>query len=101
MGLDVVLFDHNNSKIGLFEIPERLHHALFQDTFYWRSYPSLRKISDYYRTNVRLDRVGMQHLITDLGQVKPFINHHDQLDLDTLITALCDDTVSSIHIAGD
>jgi hypothetical protein len=101
MGLDVVLFDRNTRKIGLFEIPEPLHHAIFKDTVYWRSYAYLRKISDYYRTDIRLDYTGIQHLVADLRQVRPFVNYHNQRDLDALITALCDNTVCSVHIAGD
>jgi hypothetical protein len=55
MGLDVVLFDKKNVKVGLIEVPNSLHEAIFKGTLNWSSYLYLRKVKDYYKTNVRLN----------------------------------------------
>jgi hypothetical protein len=52
MGLDIVLYGKNGQKLGISEIEESLHESLFAGNPYWRSYPYLRKLRDYYRTNV-------------------------------------------------
>ena len=101
MGLDIVLFDDRNVKIGLFEIPSSLHKALFSNTSNWGSYKYLRKIKDYYRTNVRFNRTELQQFIHDLNHIKLFVDAQHHAMLDILISTLSRDTINSIHIGGD
>lgn len=101
MGLDVVLFDKKNVKVGLIEIPNSLHDAIFKDTLNWSSYLYLRKVKDYYKTNVRLNQPELSCFVEDLKQIRTFIDSVHYSSLDRLVQSLSNASVQAIHIAGD
>ncbi|ODP29533.1 hypothetical protein PTI45_01016 [Paenibacillus nuruki] len=101
MGLDIVLFDEEKVGIGLIEIPNSLHDAIFTGTSNWSSCMYLRKVKDYYKTNVRFNKYELSCFVEDLKQIRIFINSFHHPLLDQLIQALSDVSIKAIHIAGD
>lgn len=101
MGLDIVLFDEEKVGIGLIEIPNSLHDAIFVDISNWSSCMYLRKVKDYYKTNVRFNEYELSCFVEDLKQIRIFIDSVNHPSLDILIQALSDGSVKAIHIAGD
>ncbi|MCP3775893.1 hypothetical protein NLX71_21720 [Paenibacillus sp. MZ04-78.2] len=101
MGLDIILYDDKNAKAGFIEIPSSLHEAIFMGTPQWSSYPHLRKIKDYYKTNVRLHQPDLHHFVEDLKQVRLFMDSAHHAALDSLIDVLSQSHVQAIHVAGD
>ncbi len=100
MGLDVVLYDKNKKVIGLFEISEDLHKALFQNNN-WRSYLYLRKVSDYYTSDVRYSKKEIAILSQDLERMKIFVPSEFHSGMDKLIQFISNSLGESIRIAGD
>ncbi|MEK3885818.1 hypothetical protein [Paenibacillus sp. PL2-23] len=101
MGLDIVLFDEKKVRIGLLEIPNSLHDAIFTGTSNWRSYMYLRKVKDYYKTNVRLNQSELSCFVEDLKQIRTFIDSVHHSSLDRLVQSLSDANVQAVHVAGD
>ena len=51
MGLDLLIISDNN-EIGRLEMTENLHSEIFSEKTRWSSHKELRKIKDYYKTNI-------------------------------------------------
>jgi hypothetical protein len=101
MGLDVVLYDDNGARLALVEIASPLHEALFAKTSNWSSYKCLRKLRDYYRTNVTLQQDELRQLVDDLTRVRMFVDPAQHKALDALVECLSQDAIARAHIAGD
>lgn len=101
MGLDIILYDDKGAKAGFIEIPSSLHEAIFMGTPHWSSYPYLRKIKDYYKTNIRFHQPDLHHFVGDLKQIRLFIDYRHHAALDCLIDALSQSHIQAIHVAGD
>ncbi|MCA0753724.1 hypothetical protein KP806_01580 [Paenibacillus sp. N4] len=101
MGLDIVLFDEKKVRIGLIEIPNSLHDAIFMGTSNWTSYMYLRKVKDYYKTNLRLNQSELSCFVEDLKQIRTFIDSVHHSSLDRLVQSLSDANVKAVHVAGD
>ncbi|MDQ1236455.1 hypothetical protein QE450_003953 [Paenibacillus sp. SORGH_AS306] len=101
MGLDIVLFDEGKVRIGLIEIPNNLHDAIFASTSNWSSYSYLKKVKDYYKTNIYLNLYEISCFVEDLRQIRTFIDSMHHSSLDRLIQALSGANIKAIHIAGD
>ncbi|KAB8142844.1 hypothetical protein F8S13_11320 [Chloroflexia bacterium SDU3-3] len=100
MGLDVVLLGQRGAQIGLLEIAEPLHRAIFT-TAYWGSCHRLRRLRDYYRTNLRLTGEDVRALAQELASIRRYIDPQQHAALDALATALSDERVCAVAIAGD
>lgn len=101
MGLDIVLFDEKKVRIGLIEIPNSLHDAIFMGTSNWTSYMYLRKVKDYYKTNLRFNQSELSCFVEDLKQIRTFIDSVHHSSLDRLVQSLSDANVKAVHVAGD
>jgi len=101
MGLDIVLFDEKKIRIGLIEMPNSLHDAIFTGTSNWSSYMYLRKVKDYYKTNVRLNQSELSCFVEDLKQIRTFIDSAHHSSLDRLVQSLSNANVKAVHVAGD
>ncbi|WP_258279161.1 hypothetical protein [Paenibacillus sp. SC116] len=101
MGLDIVLFDEKKVRVGIIELPNSLHEAIFKGTSNWSSYMQLRKMKDYYKTNVRLNQSELFCFVEDLKQVRLFINSTYHTNLDSLVQSLSSANVKAIHVGGD
>lgn len=101
MGLDIVMYNDKNVRMQLIEIPRSLHEAIFNGTQIWGSYMYLRKIKDYYKTNVRFTASEINYFIEDLRQIKQFVASNYHSDLIMIIEKLSDGSVKTIHVAGD
>ncbi|NQX63738.1 hypothetical protein [Paenibacillus qinlingensis] len=102
MGLDVVMYGGQKERLGVIEISYPLHEAIYIKTNQWASKPLLRKLRDYYKTDITLERVDIKEFVFCLEQVKSFA--HDELifdELELLITSLSNPKVEQIHLAGD
>ncbi|MUT64814.1 hypothetical protein [Paenibacillus sp. NEAU-GSW1] len=101
MGFDVVLYSRNKEQIGFFEIPEAVHEAIFQSNTYWRSYVLLRKMNDYYATNVKFTAEEIAVLAKELQSMKLFIAARFHVEIDQIILRMSEPSVALAHIAGD
>ncbi|QKS72329.1 hypothetical protein FLK61_37485 [Paenalkalicoccus suaedae] len=101
MGLDIVLYDNDNKILGVTEIDYALHEGLFQENNNWKSFLFLRKLSDYYLTDITFDRKEIDNLISDLDYISLFISKQKLKMLEKLISCLSDENIKKIHIAGD
>jgi hypothetical protein len=101
MGLDMEMYGKEDRYLDIKEIEESLHDALFHTNSNWRSYLYLRKIRDYYLTNVEFDRDEIDNFIKDLEKIKIFIpgNYHPALS--ELIKILSNREIKKISIVGD
>jgi hypothetical protein len=61
----------------------------------------LRKIKDYYRTDVVYKRKDIDYFIHDLKQIKIFIEKQYLEQVKLLINELSNEQIVRIHIAGD
>ncbi|MDT2046780.1 hypothetical protein [Priestia flexa] len=73
MGLDMEMYSKEDRYLDFKEIEESLHGALFHTNNNWGSYLYLRKIRDYYLTNVEFNRGEIDKFIKDLENIKIFI----------------------------
>lgn len=101
MGLDLVMFEHNNKIIGIVEIDYSLHESIFQSNNNWKSYNYLKKISNYYLTDIVLERTEIKKLIEDLMNIKIFIPKNFHSSLEELVKILKNNEIEKIHIGGD
>ncbi len=70
----MLLYDQEGGLIKVLEIPAELHRHIFGETEVWNSYPELRKIRDYYKTNLYLGSAEINRLQSDLEQISLFLN---------------------------
>ncbi len=101
MGLDVLLYDSDDTRFCKFEIKESFHSAIFDDTKNWGSYQYLRKIKDYYAPNIYWNKEELKEFINDLNSYKIFIGKEYLPHLNSLIDRLSDEKISRIRITGD
>lgn len=100
MGLDIVMYDKANNRIGFYEMPEIIHNELFNSQYY-RSYIYLRELKDYYKTNKVFTKGEIDGLILDLTKCKSFISLNAQAELNKLLHSLSNTEVRKIQVAGD
>ncbi|MCR8929583.1 hypothetical protein NLI92_005062 [Priestia megaterium] len=101
MGLDIEMYGKEDRYLDFKEIEESLHDALFHTNNNWRSYLYLRKIRDYYLTNVEFDRDEIDKFIMDLENIKIFIPGDYDPALSELIKILSSHEIQKISIVGD
>lgn len=102
MGLDIVMYGEQRERLGVIEISYPLHEAIYKRTSQWASYPLLKKLRDYYKTDITFDRVGINEFVYCLEQIKSFIRDELMLEeLRLLCSSLSSPNVERIHVAGD
>ncbi|MGF6949037.1 hypothetical protein QF028_001542 [Neobacillus sp. B4I6] len=101
MGLDVLLYDKNDKRIGTYEITESLHNEIFNTKKLWRSYQELRKISEYYRSDEEYEGQTLIELINDLKRYKMFISENKQEEYQEFINEISHPFIHKINIVGD
>lgn len=101
MGIDIVLYDKKGQRIGHTEIEYKFHEALFFRNNNWGSYHHLRKLCDFYLTDIKYNREEINKLIEDLKNIRMFIPKDYQDQVDDLILQLEPQAVDKIHCAGD
>jgi hypothetical protein len=101
MGLDVLLFDKNDKLVSMFEIDEALHKEIFSSQKRWASYLFLRKLNDYYRTDVEFSGKALEGLIFDLINYKTLMAAEYQTTFLALLDAISDKKVKKIRVNGD
>ncbi|MFC4075488.1 hypothetical protein [Salinithrix halophila] len=100
MALDVLLYK-KGTLVHKDHISESLHDALFKKNKNWGSYLTLRKLQDYYRTDVRLNRRQMDELVSELEQMKIFVDNQAAEQIDQLKDVLSRSTYDEAWIGGD
>ncbi|MGW9165962.1 hypothetical protein ACWGPZ_32300, partial [Priestia megaterium] len=75
--------------------------ALFHTNNNWGSYLYLRKIRDYYLTNIEFSRDEIDKFIKDLENIKIFIPGDYHPSLSELIRILSNHAIQKIFIVGD
>ncbi|SMQ81062.1 hypothetical protein SAMN05444673_4115 [Bacillus sp. OV166] len=101
MGLDVLLYDKNDKRIGMYEITEALHNEIFNSKKLWRSYLELRKISEYYRSDEEYEGQALIELINDLKRYQMFISENKQREYQEFITEISHPSIRKVFIVGD
>ncbi|CAM3830216.1 hypothetical protein GCM10009865_05450 [Aeromicrobium ponti] len=101
MGFDVVLYNHEDRKLGLFEITEALHNEMFNSKKMWRSFSELRTLSDYYLTDETFSGERLNSLLSDLNNYKTFISVNNLIDYEELIKQISRSDIGKVHISGD
>ena len=101
MGIDIVLYDKEGQEIGHTEIESEFHDALFIRNNNWGSYHNLRKLRDFYLTDVKYNRKEVEKLIEDFKNVRMFMPKEYQNQVDDLILKLKMPGVETIRCAGD
>ncbi|WBW95236.1 hypothetical protein [Oceanirhabdus sp. W0125-5] len=99
--MDMVLYDNYGSKIDVIEIPEKIHQDIFLNNDMWRSYLMLKRISDYYLTNIYIKKQELEKLKIDLKNISRFISDDSIVFIEQLINKLSSENISRIHISGD
>lgn len=102
MGLDILLFDKNNKIMGEVEITLSIHEEIFNGKIKcnWGDFPYLRKLKNYYKTNVIFKDSEIKAFLNDLLKFKSFLDERYEGELSSLIKNL-DKNVYKIHIMGD
>ncbi|MGW9103516.1 hypothetical protein ACWGPK_30065 [Priestia megaterium] len=101
MGLDMEMYGKEDQYLDFKEIEEPLHDALFHTNNNWGSYLYLRKIRDYYLTNIEFSRDEIDKFIKDLENIKIFIPGDYHPSLSELIRILSNHAIQKISIVGD
>ena len=102
MGFDVILYNADGRKVGLFELTENLHYEIFNSKKLWRSYLELRRLSDFYLTDETFSGDRLNKLITDLKNYKMFISSNKLIEYQEFIDRLTTRSdIGKVHIAGD
>lgn len=102
VGFDIVLYNKKNEKIGLIELSYKLHKAIFSEATNWSSYLYLRRIRDYYDTDIILEKKQLSLFLNDLQIIsKKIIDYNLNKELAEIIGILEDLSVEKIHIASD
>lgn len=101
MGIDIVLYNEEDQEIGHTEIESDFHDALFIRNNNWGSYHCLRKLHDFYLTDVKYNRKEVDKLAEDFKNIRIFVPKEYQNQVDDLILHLTNPGVVTIHCAGD
>lgn len=101
MGLDLLLYDEKENLIKILEMPYDLHYHIFNETEVWGSYLVLRKIRDYYKSNVTLDSEDISKFKRDLNQISLFLNSEFKELTFQLTSELTTHQPWKIRITGD
>jgi hypothetical protein len=101
LGLDVLFYDKDNKRIGMYEITEALHNEIFNSKKLWRSYLELRKISEYYRSDEEYEGQALIELINDLKRYKMFISENKQGEYQEFINEISNPSIRKVIIVGD
>ncbi|MWC27344.1 hypothetical protein [Paenibacillus sp. MMS18-CY102] len=101
MGLDVLLYDQNDTLLDKFVIEEDLHSAIFYKTNNWGSFQWLRKIKDYYSPNLHLSATEVELFKDDLRLYQNFINKHDAVMISDMVGKRSIQKLYRVHIVGD
>lgn len=99
MGLDLLITSDNNETSRL-EITEDLHSEIFSEKTRWSSHKELRKIKDYYKTNVTFTKRNLTDFISDLSETKRSIEKNKE-ELQTIIEKLKYREIKSLRVTGD
>ncbi|PTM57900.1 hypothetical protein [Desmospora activa] len=100
MALDILLYQQGNLTHCDY-ISQSLHDALFRHNNYWRSYMTLRKLQDYYLTDLRLNHQQINQLASELEQMKIFVDKHASKQIDRMKNVLNEKTYDEAWIIGD
>jgi hypothetical protein len=80
---------------------EKLHHAIFSSGFAGTC-KTLKKIEDYYKTNLKLDsKKDISNFVNDLAYIRQFAGTDHIKEIDSLIAFLSKNNVYSVRITGD
>jgi hypothetical protein len=102
MGLDIVLYNKQNKVIKVVEFEQKAHNLLFNQTNNWSSCLMLRKIKDYYKTDVFYYKNEISILIEDLKMIKNFLNDiYVKNYIDSIILELNNGNIEKIHFGSD
>ncbi|EGK09928.1 hypothetical protein HMPREF9374_2731 [Desmospora sp. 8437] len=101
MGLDMLLYDQEGGLIKVLEIPVELHHNIFRETEVWSSYLELRKIRDYYKTNVNLGPDEIKRFQDDLEQISLFLSSNGKGLARQLISEIKVNQPRKVRVTGD
>ncbi|OYD06218.1 hypothetical protein CHM34_17310 [Paludifilum halophilum] len=85
----------------MLEISSDLHYGIFKRTNDWGSYLMLRKIKDYYKTDLTLANSQIDKLRSELEQVSLFLDERDRTELFKLTTELVGNKVQKVRVTGD
>lgn len=91
MGLDILLFDKENKRVGKREITFLLHKKIFNGKIKcnWGDLSYLRKIKDYYKTNITLKEKEIKAFSKDLVEIRSFMDACYEDELSGLIKEPC------------
>ncbi|MFD1427925.1 hypothetical protein JOD24_002249 [Kroppenstedtia sanguinis] len=101
MGMDLLMYDTKGNLIKVLEIPAELHHNIFRETEVWSSYLELRKIKDYYKTNVHWGADEIKRFQSDLEQISLFLSPSGKKQAHQLISAIQVHHPWKVRITGD
>jgi hypothetical protein len=101
MGFDVVLYNREGVKLGLFELTESLHNEIFDSKKMWRSYSELRRLSDYYLTDETFSGERLSNLILEPNNYKSFLSVNTLNEYGEFIKQISRSDIAKVHIAGD
>lgn len=102
MGFDVILYNAEGHKLGLFELTEDLHYEIFNSKKLWRSYLMLRRLSDFYLTDETFSGDRLDKLITDLNNYKMYISSNNLIEYQEFIDRLTTRSdIDKVRIVGD
>lgn len=101
VGLDIIFYSKQGNQIKIGEIEESMHEAIFIKNNNWGSYKYLKKIKDYYLTDVEFKGEDLNCFINDLKGIRIFIDKDYAKGLNDLIRLLENEKVGSIRINGD
>ena len=103
MGLDIMLFDKENKRVGKREITLSLHEEIFNGKIKcnWGSFSYLRKLKDYYKTNITFKENEIKAFLKDLMEFRSFMDECYEHELSGIIKVLDNESVYKIDITGD
>ncbi|MDT3668666.1 hypothetical protein ROK90_22115 [Cronobacter dublinensis] len=99
MGLDIIVTYHDNKK-DFFSLSENMHSKIFSDETFWPTFKNIRKIKDYYKTNVIYDESESIKFIEELVEINKRISNAG-CEVNNIISKLQKENIKSIRVCGD
>ncbi|EOC1326844.1 hypothetical protein QMW88_21830 [Cronobacter dublinensis] len=99
MGLDIIVTYHDNKK-EFFSLSESMHSKIFSDETFWSTFKNIRKIKDYYKTNVIYDESESIKFIEELVEINKRISKTGS-EINNIISKLQKENIKSIRVCGD
>lgn len=102
MGLDIVLYGENRKIIKIVEFKQEVHESIFKENYKYRSYIMLRKLKDYYKTDVIYFEKEINILIDELEESLLYLKNNSHKEfIKNVIKEVSSPSIWKVHVGSD